>query len=138
MTLLVISPDYASHLLPLATLATEWKRRGERVVVATGPSTAPIVADFGFEHVDLRLGRGSNPGVIRAEKQVAAESDSLRGFFDSTRAGMIPTLVYQAEQRLTDLMWQPVESARAVQRIVAEVGPDQIIVDHLAYSARLG
>ncbi|MET0589615.1 MAG: glycosyltransferase, partial [Naasia sp.] len=44
----------------------------------------------------------------------------------------------QAEQRLTDLMWQPVESARAVQRIVAEVGPDQIIVDHLAYSARLG
>ena len=36
MTLLVISPDYASHLLPLATLATAWRDAGERVVVATG------------------------------------------------------------------------------------------------------
>lgn len=138
MTLLVISPDYASHLLPLATLATEWKRRGERVVVATGPSTAHIVASFGFEHVELSLGRGSNPGVIRAKQQVAAESDSLLGFFAATRDGMVPTLTYQAEQRLTDLMWQPVEKAREVQRIVAEVAPTAIIVDHLAYSARLG
>jgi hypothetical protein len=36
MTLLVISPDYASHLLPLATLATSWRDAGERVVVASG------------------------------------------------------------------------------------------------------
>lgn len=36
MTLLVISPDYASHLFPLATLATAWRDAGERVVVATG------------------------------------------------------------------------------------------------------
>ena len=40
MTLLVISPDYASHLLPLATLATAWRDAGERVVVASGPATA--------------------------------------------------------------------------------------------------
>ena len=33
MTLLVISPDYASHLLPLATLASAWRDAGERVVV---------------------------------------------------------------------------------------------------------
>ena len=64
MTLLVISPDYASHLLPLATLATAWRDRGERVVVAGGPATADLVAGFGFERRDLRLGRGSNPGVI--------------------------------------------------------------------------
>ena len=49
MTLLVISPDYASHLLPLATLATAWRDAGERVVVASGPATAAITADFGFE-----------------------------------------------------------------------------------------
>ena len=35
MTLLVISPDYASHLYPLATLATAWQAAGERVVVDT-------------------------------------------------------------------------------------------------------
>jgi UDP:flavonoid glycosyltransferase YjiC (YdhE family) len=137
MTLLVISPDYASHLLPLATLATEWRDRGERVVVATGPATAAIVESFGFERVHLQLGRGSNPGVIRAEEQVADEDASLRGFFDATRLGMVETLSYQARERLTDLMWQPVATARAVLDVVAAVRPDQIVVDHLAFSARL-
>jgi len=137
MTLLVISPDYASHLLPLATLATEWRERGERVVVATGPATASIVESFGFERAHLQLGRGSNPGVIRAEEQVADEDASLRGFFDATRVGMIETLSYQARERLTDLMWQPVETARAVLAVVESVAPDRIIVDHLAFSARL-
>ena len=69
MTLLIISPDYASHLLPLATLGTAWRDAGERVVVATGPATAAIVESFGFERVHLQLGKGSNPGVIKAEDQ---------------------------------------------------------------------
>ena len=56
MTLLIISPDYASHLLPLATLGTAWRDAGERVVVATGPATASIVESFGFERVSLQLG----------------------------------------------------------------------------------
>ena len=29
MSLLVVSPDYASHLLPLASLATAWRDAGE-------------------------------------------------------------------------------------------------------------
>lgn len=138
MTLLVISPDYASHLLPLATLATAWREAGERVVVATGPATAGIVEDFGFERVDLVLGRGSNPGVIRAEEQPPGEDESLRGFFDATRHGMVATLRYQAEARRTDLLWQPVEKARAVLDVVERVRPDQVVVDHLAFSARIG
>ncbi|MCS5718037.1 glycosyltransferase [Herbiconiux sp. CPCC 205763] len=138
MTLLVISPDYASHLLPLATIATAWQRRGERVVVATGPATAPIVQQFGFERVPLQLGRGSNPGVIKAEGQPLAEDLSLRAFFDATRVGMIPTLHHQAAERLTDLMWQPVAKAAETIAVVDEVRPDAIVVDHLAFSARLG
>ncbi len=137
MTLLVISPDYASHLLPLATLATAWSNAGERVVVATGPATAPIVEEFGFERLDLPLGRGSNAKVIRAEEQPESESESLRGFFDATRQGMVPTLRYQATERLTDLMWDPVATGRRVLAAVAEVRPDAILVDHLAFSARL-
>jgi zeaxanthin glucosyltransferase len=137
MTLLVIAPDYASHVLPLVTLATAWRDAGERVVVATGPATARIVADFGLEHAALQLGRGSNPGVIRAEQQVAAEADSLRGFFDATRVGMVETLRYQAAERLTDLMWDPVTAGRATLDLVAELRPDQILIDHLAFSARL-
>lgn len=137
MTLLVISPDYASHLLPLATLATAWRERGHRVVVATGPATAAIVEQFGFERLDLRLGRGSNPGVIRAEDQPKGEDDALRGFFDATRRGMVETLAFQAEARLTDLMWEPVRVGREVLAVVESVAPDQILVDHLAFSARV-
>ena len=137
MTLLVISPDYASHLLPLATLATAWRDAGESVVVATGPATAGIVADFGFDRADLVLGRGSNPGVIRAEQQPPGEDAALRGFFAATRHGMVATLRYQAEARRTDLLWDPVDRARAVLDVVDRVRPDHVIVDHLAFSARL-
>jgi zeaxanthin glucosyltransferase len=137
MTLLIISPDYASHLFPLATLGTAWKAAGERVVVASGPATAGIVADFGFERVNLQLGRGSNPGTIRAEEQPTGEDDALRGFFAATRVGLVETLRFQAEARSSDLLWNPVAVAREVQRIVAEIKPDQVIVDHLAFSARL-
>lgn len=138
MTLLIISPDYASHLLPLATLGTAWRDAGQRVVVATGPATASIVESFGFERVNLQLGKGSNPGVIRAEEQQKGEDDALRGFFDATRRGPVETLDFQAAARLSDLMWEPVRQARAVQAIVAELQPDSIIVDHLAFSARVG
>ena len=138
MTLLVISPDYASHLLPLATLGTAWRERGERVVIASGPATAGLVAGFGFERSDLRLGRGSNPGVIAAEDQPRDEGDSLRGFFEATRRGPVPTLQYQATERLMDLMWEPAACARETLRIVEHVSPDRILIDHLAFSARLG
>ena len=137
MTLLIISPDYSSHLLPLATLGTAWRDAGDRVVVATGPATADIVESFGFERINLQLGKGSNPGVIRAEQQPTGEDNALRGFFDATRRGMVETLAFQAEARLSDLMWEPVRVAREVQAVIAEIQPDAIVVDHLAFSARL-
>lgn len=138
MTLLIISPDYASHIFPLATLGTAWRDAGERVVVATGPATADIVSKFGFERENLQLGRGSNPGVIRADQQPRGEDDALRGFFEATRRGMVETLLFQAHARSNDLLWNPVEVAREVQRLVDRLRPDDVIVDHLAFSARLG
>lgn len=138
MTLLVISPDYASHLYPLATLATAWRHTGERVVVATGPATDALVRTFGYEREHLQLGRGSNPGVIRAEEQPAGEDDSLRGFFAATRQGAVETLAYQARARGDDLLWNAVGVARAVHDVVERIRPDTIIVDHLAFGARLG
>ena len=138
MTLLVISPDYASHLYPLATLATAWRDAGERVVVATGPATDALVTSFGYEREHLQLGRGSNPGVIRAEEQPAGEDDSLRGFFEATRLGAVETLAYQARARGDDLLWNAVGVARAVHDVVDRVCPDTVIVDHLAFGARLG
>ncbi|MDJ0318813.1 nucleotide disphospho-sugar-binding domain-containing protein [Arthrobacter antibioticus] len=137
MTVLIISPDYASHLYPLAAMGTSWQDAGERVVVATGPATSSIVESFGFDYVPLQLSRGSNPGVIRAAEQPKGEDAALLGFFSATRRGMIETLSFQAEARLNDLMWEPVRTARSVQAIIAELNPHTIIVDHLAFSARL-
>ncbi len=137
MTLLVISPDYASHLYPLATVATAWQEAGERVVVATGPATAEIVRSFGYDRTHLQLGRGSNPGVIRAEQQPTGEDEALRGFFDATRRGAAETLAFQARARRSDLLWDPVGVAREVLRVVDRVQPDAVVVDHLAFGARL-
>ena len=137
VTILVISPDYASHLLPLATLASGLAADGRRVVIATGPAVAPLVAEFGHEHRTLVLARGSNPGVIRADDQPSGEDDRLRGFFAATHHGMIATLEYQAAARRDDLLWDPLGTARHVQGIVAAVQPTMVVVDHLAFSATL-
>ena len=138
MTLLVVSPDYASHLFPLLALAGPWAAAGERVVVATGRAVAPIVERAGFEQVPLVLGRGSNAGTARADDQPAGEDENLRAFFAATRRGMIPTLRVQAELRRNDLLWRPVETARATLEAVEAVAPDAILVDHLAFGATLG
>ncbi len=85
----------------------------------------------------LQLGRGSNPGVIRAEDQPTGEDDALRGFFAATRRGAVETLTFQAEARGDDLLWDPLRVAREVSAVVDRVRPDQVVVDHLAFSARL-
>ena len=138
MTLLVVSPDYASHAVPLITIAGAWRDAGEQVVVATGPAVAPLVARAGMQFARLAMGRGSNPGVARPEQQPAGEDDNLRAFFEATRRGMIPTLRYQAEVRAQDLLWEPVETARRTIEIVRQVRPDAILVDHLAFGATIG
>ena len=138
MTLLVISPDYASHALPLLTLARAWQRRGQRVVVATGPAMAPLVRRAGMEHTELIMSRGSNAGVIRTSEARDAEARSLQAFFEATGRGMLETLRFQAEQRATDLLWRPVQVARRTMRIVEAHHPDAIVIDHLAFGPSIG
>lgn len=138
MTLLIVTPDYASHALPLLTMGRAWQRRGQRVVVATGPAMAPLVRSAGMEYTELIMSRGSNAGVIRTQQARDEEARSLEAFFAATRAGMIPTLRYQAEQRATDLLWRPLQVARRTMRILDVHAPDSILVDHLAFAATVG
>jgi MGT family glycosyltransferase len=138
VSLLVISPDYTSHAIPLLTIAAAWARRGERVVVASGPGVAPLVSGAGLEHVELVMSRGSNGGVAGARQASIAEMRSLEAFFAATRRGMLATLRFQAEARATDLLWRPREVARQTIRIVEHLRPDAILVDHLAFAATIG
>jgi MGT family glycosyltransferase len=138
MRLLVITPDYISHALPMLTIADAWQRRGHRVVVATGPAMAPLVRTAGMEHMELIMSRGSNAGVLRTAAARDEESRSLEAFFEATREGMVPTLRYQAEQRATDLLWRPEQVARRVTNIINDVRPSTVLVDHLAFAATIG
>ncbi len=137
MRLLVVCPDYASHAIPMLQVAIAWRETGNDVVVATGEAVRPLVEAAGLEWTHLRLGKGSNASVIRAEEQPLGEDDHLRAFFEATRAGAIATLLYQADARRHDLLHEPDRVLDELIRIVADVAPDRVLVDHVAFGARL-
>jgi len=137
MRLLIVSPDYASHAGPLIEIGRAWSRNYGEVVVATGPAVRTLVTDAGLGWVELRLGKGSNPGVIEERLQPVGEDAHLRAFFDATRAGPVATLRYQADARRHDLMHDPDGVLDRLRDIVELVQPDRIAVDHVAFGARL-
>ncbi|HSJ35197.1 MAG TPA: nucleotide disphospho-sugar-binding domain-containing protein [Acidimicrobiia bacterium] len=133
--LLVVSPDYASHYLPMSAVAHQLGEYGYEVTVATGPGLASRVRADGFGYAELVLGAGSNPGVIRSEDQEREERRRLEGFFAASRQGMVATLRYQAEHRLDDLLWEPGRVAARLRVVLVEVGPTHVLVDQLAFGA---
>lgn len=137
MRVLLVSPDYASHYLPLSALGQALVARGHEVTVATGPALATRVQRDGLDHRELVLGPGSNPGLIRTEAQPADEREHLEAFLEATRRGLVATLRHQAESRLHDLLWQPEAVTERLGEILAEVRPDQVVSDQLAFGATL-
>jgi zeaxanthin glucosyltransferase len=107
-------------------------------VVATGPAVAPLVGAAGYEHVELVMSRGSNPGVLRTDGARSAEARSMEAFLAATRRGMLQTLRFQAEARATDLLWRPKHVARRAMQVVERIRPDVVLVDHLALAATIG
>lgn len=137
MRLLIVSPDYASHAAPLVQLGRAWAAEAGDVVVATGPAVRSMVERAGLQWVELRLGRGSNPGVIEVARQPKGEDAHLQAFFDATRAGPVATLRYQADARRHDLMHDPDGVLDRLTTVIAAVQPDRVAVDHVAFGARL-
>lgn len=133
--LLVVSPDYASHYLPMSAVAQRLGEFGYEVTVATGPGLASRVRADGFGYAELVLGAGTNPGVIRSEDQEREERRRLEGFFAASRQGMVATLRYQAEHRLDDLLWEPGRVAARLRTVLDEVDPTHVLVDQLAFGA---
>lgn len=131
MTLLVISPDFASHYVPLAVLAGAARASGHRVVVGTGPMLRDRVRADGFEWRELPLGASSNSGVVDPDA-------GIRRFLDATRVGAIAALELQALDRERDLLWQPESVARRIARIHDELHPDAVLVDHVSFGSTLG
>jgi zeaxanthin glucosyltransferase len=137
MKLLVVCPDYASHALPMIEVAKAWSQTQGDAIVATGEATRPLVEAAGLTWIELRLGKGNNGGVIEADKQPVGEDDHLRAFFDATRAGPVATLRYQADARRHDLLHEPDRVLDRLTEIMQIVEPDRVVVDHVAFGARL-
>ena len=133
MIALIVSPDYLSHYLPLSAIGEKLQARGAEVVVATGPGLEVLAGNDGFEHRLLALGPSSNSGTPEQKEERAELAD----FLAATRRGAVPTLRYQAEQRLRDLLWQPEAVTERLARIVDDVEPDVILTDQIAYGATL-
>jgi MGT family glycosyltransferase len=137
VNVLVVCPDYASHAFGLLEIAREAAGRGHSVTFATGEAVRPSVVEAGLNWAPLRLGKGHNAGTIRVEEQAVGEDDNLRAFFDATRRGPIETLRYQAEARRHDLLFEPERVLRELDAIVEATAPDTVVVDHVAFGARL-
>ena len=137
MKLLIITPDYLSHALPLIQIGEAWTRTHGEVVVATGPATRPLVGAAQLGWSELRLGKGSNAGVIETTQQPSGEDEHLRAFFEATRCGPVATLLYQARSRRHDLLHAPDRVMDELAAIFQQVKPDHVVVDHVAFGARL-
>ncbi len=131
MTLLVISPDYASHYGPLSVVAAAAQRAGQHVVVATGPMLRGRVEAEGFEWRPLVLGAGSNAGIV-------SDSPEISRFLEATRKGAVATIRRQALDREHDLLWHPEQVARDIADLVDRLRPDEVLVDHVSFGSTLG
>jgi zeaxanthin glucosyltransferase len=130
MTLLVISPDYASHYVPLAVIARAAQQDDRRVVVATGHSLRSRVEAEGFEWRELNLAATSNSGVV-------AKNPSIERFLAATRRGALDTIRYQAMQRQIDLLWKPEQVVHAITALHRALEPDEVLVDHVSFGSTL-
>jgi UDP:flavonoid glycosyltransferase YjiC (YdhE family) len=130
MSLLVISPDFASHYNPLAVLATAARDHGRRVVVATGPTLRQRVQDAGFEWSLLPLGASSNRGIASCDS-------GLTRFIAATRDGPIATIRRQALERERDLLWEPERVALEVADVCDRFEPEHVLVDHVSFGSTL-
>jgi zeaxanthin glucosyltransferase len=132
MTALLITPDYVSHYLPLAAVGGALRDAGCEVVVATGSGLRERVLADGFTHIELRLGKGSN-----ARPETHGDDPGRQDFLTATHAGMVATLEHQARRRLRDLFWEPQLVTARLAEIVADVRPEHVLSDQLAFGASL-
>ncbi|MFI1377072.1 glycosyltransferase [Streptomyces longwoodensis] len=135
--IVVVSPPFASHAVPLSVLASALRRRGAEVYFACAPAFEELAARAGVAFLPLTVTRNANTGVAQTTDQAAEEAARLAEFVDATRAGAVETLVTQARHRRADMLADP-EGVHAALRAVDErLRPDWYVVDQLSYAVTL-
>lgn len=133
--ILLITPDYISHYLPMATIGDEWRRRGGCVWVATGDNLQSKVKADGFNYVRLLLGEGGIRDFMRTSKMSTEELSKLEESLRATAGGMLAAFNFQASHRESALLWHVEAVFTRLGEIIAAIRPDFILSVQLASNA---
>lgn len=134
--LLVITPGYISHYCPMVKFINKLIDKIEcKVYVATDKGIKDIVLNDGFEFIDMSVWESNNPGKVDMDKQTNDEAKRLQDSYRATYKGMVGSLMFQAENREHDLLWEPQRIMNAVEQILKEYSIDLTICVQLCYNA---
>ncbi|MGW3965154.1 nucleotide disphospho-sugar-binding domain-containing protein [Amycolatopsis sp. NPDC005003] len=135
--IVVVSPPFASHAQPLATVAAALAAAGADVTFACDPAFADLAAGHRLRFAPLGFGDNANTGIAERTRQQEAGARRLAEFLDATRAGAVPALLTQARHRRADMLPDPGGVHAAVRRLDDRLRPDWYLVDQLAYAVTL-
>ena len=123
--------------LPLATLATAWQQAGERVVVATGSATDEIVAGSASSGSICSWVEGPTRASSGPRTSPAARTTRFVASSPPPGAERSRRCLPGSGSRRRPALGAAARSRRRWPHVVDRVRPDHVIVDHLAFSARL-
>ncbi|UOX93001.1 glycosyltransferase [Amycolatopsis sp. FBCC-B4732] len=133
----VVSPPFASHARPLATVAAALAAEGAEVTFACAPAFAELAAEHGLPFAALSFGDNANTGIAERTRQEAAGARRLAEFLDATRAGAVPALLAQARHRRADMLPDPASVLASVRSLDERLRPGWYLIDQLAYAVTL-
>jgi UDP:flavonoid glycosyltransferase YjiC (YdhE family) len=135
--IVVVSPPFASHARPLATVGAALAAEGADVVFACAPAFAGLAAELGVPFAALAFGDNANTGIAERTRQEAGGARRLAEFLDATRAGAVPALLAQARHRRADMLPDPDAVFASVRALDERLRPDWYLIDQLAYAVTL-
>ncbi|WP_410586229.1 glycosyltransferase [Amycolatopsis sp. lyj-23] len=133
----VVSPPFASHARPMATVAAALAAEGADVTFACAPAFAELALEHGLPFEPFAFGDNANTGIAERTRQEAAGARRLAEFLDATRAGAVPALLAQARHRRADMLPDPEGVLASVRALDDRLRPDWYLVDQLAYAVTL-
>ncbi|MFD9850105.1 glycosyltransferase [Streptomyces parvus] len=135
--IVVVSPPFASHAAPLATLAESLGARGSDVFFACAEEFAHLAQGDGVKFIPLTVTRNANTGVAEATRQPMDEAARLGEFLEATRAGAVPTLLTQARHRRADMLADPEDVLQKLRALDERLRPDWYVTDQLSFADTL-
>lgn len=135
--IVVVSPPFASHARPLATVGAALAAEGAVVTFACAPEFAGLAAEHGLPFAPLAFGDNANTGIAERTRQEADGVRRLAEFLDATRAGAVPALLAQARHRRADMLPDPEAVFASVRSLDERLRPDWYLIDQLAYAVTL-